>query len=147
MRIPRGLAVLVLALAFACRQPMKADTSAARLIPREMAVEKLREVLPTAEVLGCTLPKGTFAAADIREWKVDDRGVEFRAAGRDPFRFAHADVTATRLDRLGAYCQVRVYTSAQPDPKKDHFHFNFRFEESARRALELLDALRPERVK
>jgi hypothetical protein len=122
---------------------MSVDTSSSKFIPREVALEKLKEILPAVDVLGCTLPKSaTWAGTDVREWKIDGTGVTFHAPPREPLTFAYAAVTSTRMDRLGAYYQVRIFTAEQADPKKDHYHFNFRSETSARQVLELLEALR-----
>lgn len=129
-------------LVSACRQPVPVDTSSAKFIPRELAVQKLKELLPTADTLGSTVPKTSIWTRDeVKEWKVDDKGVEYVVPGKEPYRFTFAEITSTRLDRVTVYYQVRIFTPAQPNPKKDHFHFSWRSEESARTVMELLEAM------
>lgn len=134
-------AALLLVLTSSCRQPILVDTSAAKLIPRDVAIDRLKEALAAADAAVCTAPKITLDKPDIQEWKVDDLGLEARAEGKEPIRVAFKDVTATRLDKFYLYFQLRIFTAAQPNPKKDFVHFHFATEEKGRRALELLDAL------
>ena len=136
----RGTAFLLL-LTASCRQPILVDTSAAKLIPRDVAIDRLKEALAKADVTVCAAPKVTLEKAEIKEWKVDDLGLEAVAEGKEPIRVAFKDVTATRLDKYYLYCQVRIFTAAQANPKKDFIHFHYATEDQARRALELLDAL------
>jgi hypothetical protein len=141
----RAIIAVVVALA-ACRQPMVVDTSGAELIPAEVAVAKLRELLPAVDVVGCTVPRAIYTGAEIAAWKVDEKGVEFQPAGKEALRFAFADVTSARLDRLGGSdYQVRIFTPAQENRKKDHFHFNWKDEAKARRVYELVESLRRKR--
>lgn len=134
-------ALLAVVLATSCRKPLVVDTSSAALIPRDVAIERLKEALAKAETAELSQPRHWLGQAEIKEWAVDDKGLEARAAGRASVGVAFRDVTATRLDRVALYYQVRIFTAAQPGPKKDYVHFNFQAEEPARRALELLDAL------
>ena len=133
--------VPLLLLAAACRQTIPVDTSTAKLIPRDVAVERLKEALSTADVAARTVPKHSLDRAEIKEWVVDDQGLEARAEGKDSIRVAFQEVTGTRLDKVNLFYQVRIFTPAQPNPKKDYVHFNWATEAQARRALELLDAL------
>lgn len=142
----RLMLVLTAFAAASCRQPMVVDTSGAEMIPAEVAVAKLGELLPTVNVVGCSVPRAIYNGTEIQEWKVDGKGVEFRAGGKDPLRFMYAEITSARLDRLGGSdFQLRIFTPAQENPKKDHFHFNWKDEATARRALELIEALRRKR--
>lgn len=131
-----------LLLAVSCRLPIPVDTSQAKFIPREVALDELKGLLPTAERVGCSLPRGSFARTDVREWKIEDGGVEFKVEGREPFRFTFAEISSTRLDQLQLLYQVRVFAPAQPNVRKELFHFDWKEETPARRAIELLDALR-----
>jgi hypothetical protein len=135
-------AILACVLATSCRRPILVDTSSSALIPRDLAIERLKETLATAEAAECTQPRNGLRQEEIKEWAVDDQGLEARAPGRASVGFAYKDVTATRLDKVNLFYQVRVFTPKQPHPKKDYVHFNFQDEAAARRALELLDALR-----
>jgi len=53
----RRLAPLLLLLAVACRQQLLVDTSEARFIPRDVALDGLKEVLPTADGVERTQPR------------------------------------------------------------------------------------------
>jgi len=143
----RWAALLAAALAAGgCRQPVVIDTSGAQFIPTPVALENLRTLLPTADVVGCRAPKAIHEQAEVKEWKVDAEAIEFRVSGQAPLRLVFSEISSTRLERLMNSWQVRVFTPAQPDPKKDHFYFTWwRSEESARRAIELIDALRVKR--
>ena len=132
---------VLLLLAAACRQPILVDTSAANLIPRDVAIERLKEALATADAAVRSVPKHSLDRPEIKEWVVDDQGFEARAEGKEPIRVDFKDVTGTRLDKLYLFYQVRIFTPAQPNPKKDYVHLNWTSEAQARKALELLDAL------
>jgi hypothetical protein len=135
------LAPLLLLLAASCRQQLLVDTREAELIPRDVALDGLKDLLATADAAERTRPRERLLQHEIREWVIDDAGIEARAEGREPIRVDFKAVTATRLDKVAMYYQVRVYTPAQPDPKKDYARFNWTSEAPARRALELFDAL------
>jgi hypothetical protein len=135
--------VLALVGAAACREPIPVDPERSVHIPSEVAVAKLREVLPAAEVVVCTAPRSIWTGAEIAEWKIDEKRVEYVPRGKEPAGFSFADVTSMRLDRLGGTdFQVRVFTPAQANPKKDYIHFDYKSEERARQAYECLEALR-----
>jgi hypothetical protein len=134
--------VLAAIAAASCRQPMAVDTSGAEMIPTDVAVTKLREVLPTADVLGCTVPRAIFEGKEVKEWKIDEKGVEFGAPPKS-YRFTFAEATSVRIERLGGSdYQVRIFTPAQPNPKKEHFYFTWKDEAKAKRAYELIESLR-----
>ena len=139
MRIRRASVLLLLAAS--CRIPLAVDTSGSKFIPREVAVERLKEVLATADAAICLEPKRTLSRAEIREWKVDDLGFEARADGKEPIRVAFKDVTATSIDQLNAYYQLKIFTTAPSKAGKDSVRLNWKLEASVRRALELIDAL------
>ncbi len=139
MRLRR--ASILLLLAASCRIPVAVDTSGAKFIPKDVAVDRLKEVLATADTTVCSVPKASFSRAEIREWKVDEQGLEARADGKEPIRVAFKDVTSTALDQLSWYYQVRIFSTAQPLSGKAFVHFNWKQEAQARRALELIDAL------
>lgn len=132
---------VLLMLTAACRQPIVVDTSGSKFIPRDVAIERLKEVLATADTVGCTIPKQSLERTEIKEWKIDDLGLEARADGQVPIRVAFKDVTGTRLEQFNQVYLLRIFTPAQSNPRKDHVHFIWMSEKPARRALELLDAL------
>ncbi|HYF01450.1 MAG TPA: hypothetical protein VEJ18_21185 [Planctomycetota bacterium] len=138
----RSLLLFLLLAAVSCRQPIAVDTSAAKLIPRDLAVEQLRDALAKADYAACTSPKTTLDRKEIREWAVDGDGLEARAEGKPPIRVAWKDVTATRLEKVALLYQMRIFTASRPGPQEDYVHVNWPKEAPARRALELVDALR-----
>jgi hypothetical protein len=141
--VRRATVLVLLAIAApACRQPMAIDTSGAKFIPAPVAVDNLRKLLPEAMVVGCTAPKAIFRQEEIKEWKIDAEAIEFHVEKQSPFRVAFAEITETRAEKLFGGFQVRLFTPASADPKKEHYSFNFRDEPPARRAAELIDALR-----
>ncbi|HEX7898876.1 MAG TPA: hypothetical protein VF950_14020 [Planctomycetota bacterium] len=134
-------APLLLLLAVSCRKPIRVDTSASKLIPRDVAMDKLKAAMATSDAAAYTTPKRSLEKDAIKEWHVDDLGFEARAEGQPPIRVEFKDVTETRLERVALYYQIRIFTAAQTNSKKDFAHFNWAAEEPARRALELIDAL------
>lgn len=135
------VAGVLLMLTAACRQPISVDTSSSKFIPSDVAVERLKEVLATADTVGCTLPKHSLERSEIKEWKIDELGLEARAAGQVPIRVAFKDVTGVQLEQFNQIYLVRIFTPAQSNPRKDFVHFIWTSEKPARRALELIDAL------
>ena len=113
-----ALAIALLGV-LGCRQQLLVDTSESAYIPRDVALDGLKELLATSD-----------GAPAIN---VDDDGL------RLPDRqIAFKDIRATRLDKVALYYQVRLFTSEEPDVLR----LNWIHEAPARRALELLDALR-----
>lgn len=114
----RALPLALLGL-LACRQQLLVNTSESAYIPRDVALDGLKELLTTSD-----------GAPPIA---VDDEGL-----GLPDRRIAFKDISATRLDKVALYYQVRVFTPERPDVLR----LNWTKEAPARRALELLDALR-----
>lgn len=137
----RRAAPLLLLWAAACRQQLLVDTSEAEFIPRDVAIDGLKELLATADGAECTEPKTWLRGDEIRDWAVDDAGVEARAEGKPAVRVEFKDVSATRLDKVALHYQLRIFTPAQPRLNKHYVRFNWTSEADARRALELFDAL------
>jgi hypothetical protein len=136
----------VIALA-ACRRreerPVSKENAAD--IPREIALQKLQELLPTAESVACTNPKDSYKASEIRKWGVESDGLRIvPAKEKDPtFTVAFADISQVRLDKVGSrYFQVRLFAPQQPDPTKDLLSFTWRVEEHPTRVVELIESLR-----
>ncbi|HXF83508.1 MAG TPA: hypothetical protein VNN19_12230 [bacterium] len=126
------------------RELVRVDTTEAKDIPREIAVDKLREVLPTAEQVICTLPSERLRPSEIKEWTISSASVQMRVSRGEPFVLPYGDITELRLEKVsdGRYWVVKVFTSIQTNPGKEHYQFVWKNEESARRALELFEALR-----
>jgi hypothetical protein len=122
-------------------EPLQSDTSHAKLIPAEVAVANLREVLPTTEVV-CVCPSGEqHAKARIRGWEIDGHSIGVRLRGADPLRWDYSEIGSLRLERSGRYFQVRVFDATG----RGLVHFAWQFETTARQVLELLEALRQKR--
>ena len=142
MRI-RSLIVLgaLAALAPACRKKEQLNVPKEE-IPREIAVGNLRTLLPTAAQVYCTLPKDTLNPNEIKEWVVGNDGFEIRPTKAKPIALNYSDITETRLEKSGSKYYVKLYTTVQKDPGKEHFYFLWSAEESARNANQLFEALR-----
>lgn len=137
----RAHPVVLLLLAASCRH-IPVDTSAARLIPRDLAVEELRSVLAQATYTACAEPRASMERREIREWAVDADGLEARREGKPPLRAAFQGVTGARLEQYGVLYRVMLFTAAHPGPRGDFMRIHWSKEEPARRALELIEALR-----
>jgi hypothetical protein len=142
MRI-RSLIVLgtLAALAPACRKKEELNVTKEE-IPREIAVGNLRTLLPTCAQVYCSLPKDTLNPNEIKEWVVGNDGFEIRPTKAKPIALNYADITQTRLEKSGSKFYVRLYTTVQRDPNKEHFSFLWASEESARSADQLFESLR-----
>lgn len=136
-------AVVVLA---ACRRreerPVSKENAAD--IPREIALQKLQELLPTAESVTCTNPKDSYKAAEIKKWDVRSEGLRIVPAKEKDATFAvtFTDISQVRLDKVGRYFQVRIFAPPQTDPTKDLLNFVWRTEEAPTRVVELIESLR-----
>ncbi|HEX7901689.1 MAG TPA: hypothetical protein VF950_28275 [Planctomycetota bacterium] len=144
----RKIAVVLLCVAAlgACRRreerPVSKENAAD--IPREVALQKLKELLPTADSVSCTNPKDSYKASEIKDWGVRSEGLRIAPIKeKDPaFTVNFADISQVRLDKLGKYFQVRVFAPPQTDASKDLMAFTWRTEEAPLRVVELLESLR-----
>lgn len=141
------IAVLGLAAMLgACRKrtEMAVSREDAPDIPREVAVQKLRELLPTAETVYCTAPKESYKASEIKDWGIQADGIRIvPVKEKDPaLGVTWAEITQVRMDKWGRYFQVRLFAPAQADPAKDLLAFTWRAEEPPKRVVELIEALR-----
>jgi hypothetical protein len=135
------LAILaVTAPACKSRKPVPVDTSEASEIPREVALQKLRELLPTAEYLYCTAPKETLKGSEVRMWSVQTTLLDVDYGRGRKLTLTWADVATVNLEQIGKYYTAKVFTSSQPE--KEAFGFQWRQEDPAKRAVELLAALK-----
>lgn len=139
------LLMCVLAVA-ACRKREERVVSkeAAPDIPREVALQKLGELLPTAESVYCTNPKENYKASEVKQWGVLADGLRIVPLKEKDatFAIAYADISNVRLDKVGKYFQVRLFSPRQTDPTKDLLSFYWRTEEHPARVVELIEALR-----
>jgi hypothetical protein len=145
MRVPALMVLALLAAAApACksRKAVTVDTSEAGDIPREVALQKLRELLPTAEYVYCTLPKHTLKASEIRSWSIRNDAIDIDFGKGKLLQLQYAELTSVTLELSGKYYTARVFTTIQPDKEKDQFGFQWRQEDPAKRAVELLSSLK-----
>ncbi len=147
----RAVAVVPLALLAlaSCRETIKVDTTSAESIPSEVAVAKLRELLPQVDFVTCRAPKATIEHEELKDWKIDAKGVGFRFVGKDAYRFQYSEIVSTQLDKVAGgnqtVFQVRLFMKG-PDPEpKDLFRFNWADQDRARKVLELFESLRLKR--
>jgi hypothetical protein len=143
----RFLPLLMCALAFgACRRREEriVPKEHAADIPREVALQKLRELLPTAESTTCTQPKESYKASEVKVWDVGPDILRIvPAREKDPtFSVPYAKISQVRLDKVGRYFQVRIFAPPQTDPTKDLLSFLWKTEEAPTRVVELLESLR-----
>ena len=143
------LAVALAALAPACKkkQQISVDTSEARDIPREVALQKLQELLPTATTVASTVPKETYKASDVKEWRVGNLGLEVLpvSAKDQTLSVAYAEITSLRLDQSGKYFLARIFSTRQPDRGREHLVLTWTSQETAKQAVELLESVRQKR--
>lgn len=133
----------VLLLLSSCTIPL--DPEASKSIPTDLAVSKLREMLPTASYVNCFDPRVTIDQADIQAWSVTPEALEFRTEGRVPFRLYWAVSRGAELVQVPLRYEVRVYGMAPGNERKVLYHFNWKEETPARRAAELFESLRGDR--
>jgi hypothetical protein len=148
MRIRLLLAVGVLGLlAPACKHkeaiPPPAEKQSAPDIPREIAIGKLKTLLPQTAEVHCTAPKESFKASEIQLWVVGNDVLEIRSSkGRPSLLLAYADITDTQLEKVGKFVHLRIFSSVQKEPRREHFTLVWGFEDSAKDALVMFEALR-----
>ena len=133
---------IALALA-SCAIPL--DRDAAKSIPTELAVSKLRESLPKAMYVSCSDPWVSINQSDIKAWSVTDEALEFRSSRKEPFRLLWSASRGAELSKIPLQYEVRVYVAVQGNPRKDLYRFYWKDEAEARRAAELFESLRGDR--
>jgi len=144
MRVSALLAlVLIAAVAPACKshRPVPVDPESGD-IPREFALQKLRELLPTAEYVYCTNPKESLKPHEIKAWNIRNEMIQIDLGKAKHLELYYADITQVRLELAGKYYTVRVHTSAQAESEKDHFQFLWKQESPAKSVVELLLSLK-----
>jgi hypothetical protein len=137
MALPAALAVA------SCAIPI--DTRGSAAIPTEVAVARLRDLLPTAVYVGCTEPRVLFGKDDLLGLTVNEKGVEIRIPREEPFRLLWSDLRGAELLKFPLSYEVRVTMATPANPRKYLYRFSWKEEEPARRAVELLEALRGDR--
>lgn len=139
----RAIVVAALVLAVSCtRRPVESEAPQAKLIPTGLAVKKLRELLPSAETVACTMPVGRFRGSDMKDLKVDEREMSFVHPEKGRFGVTFSELTSVQLNRAGTWFEVALFSTAQEAPDREHFRFTWKTQDPAREAFELFEALR-----
>lgn len=143
MRVPLLMAAVLVVLAPACksRTPVPVDTTESGDIPREVAVQKLRELLPTMDYTYCMVPKESLKPSEIRAWGVRSDMIEVDFGKAKPLQLVYRDITEVKLEKVGKYFTARIFTTVQPEKDKDHFQFLWRNEAPAKSVVWLLTSL------
>jgi len=139
----RFMPVLVVLSSAACSIPL--DRESAQSIPRELAVGKLKEILPTAKYVSCVDPWVSINQSDIKGWSITNEALEFASSRKEEFRLLWSASRGAELSKIPLWYEVRVYAAVQGDPRKLMYRFYWRDEAEARRAAELFESLRGDR--
>lgn len=137
-----SVALVVTLLSCKSKHTYSLDKNEAADLPQATALQKLREMLPTAEYVYCTAPKWTLKQSDIQTWTVENDAIGIDHGKGSLLRLVFADITDVRLDSSGKYFYVKVFTPAQAEAEKPHFEFLFRIEDRAKQVGEVLLSLR-----
>ena len=133
-------------LAPSCRNTVTVDvdTSQAQDIPRELAIEKLQAVLPTAYYFGLTDPSYRWRTTKVEKWVVDAKGFEVHFYDIQHYRLEFSAILSTHLEEDSKYSFVRLITTEEAgETPNTNTYFRWRRDPaSARQALELFEALR-----
>jgi hypothetical protein len=134
--------VLIAAVGPACKSRKQLPVPPEEDIPREFALQKLRELLPTAEYIYCTNPKDSLKPHEIKAWNIRNEVIQIDLGKPKPLELYFADITQVRLELVGKYYTVRVHTTIQTEHDKDHFQFLWKQESPAKSVVELLQSLK-----
>ena len=136
-------AALVVALV-SCKshKAVPLDKSEAADLPQAATLQKLREMLPTADYVYCYAPKATLKPTEISTWTVENDGITIDYGRGNSLRLSFADLSDVRLDVSGKYYYVKVFTLVQSERDRPHFEFLFRIQERAKEVGELLLAMK-----
>ncbi|HYF00068.1 MAG TPA: hypothetical protein VEJ18_14205 [Planctomycetota bacterium] len=146
MRIGWSLLVLAI-LATGCRRREVIDVPEKQVasdIPRALAMEDLRKLLPTADYIAGTNPKETYKASEVKSVEVGDKEVRVLPVKEKypVLTAAYAQMTEVKLEKVGRYYYARIFSTAQPEKGKDLLNFQWRNQEPAQQVVQLLEALR-----
>ncbi len=136
------LVVPILLSIVSCRQAVviPVETTDAGDIPREIAVSKLQELLPTATYVLCRSPRAKLTQVNINSWQVSDTGLTVIYAGGEPLVLDFADVTSMKLLTGRGFYIVQIFTAELGEA--DHFQIWFDGVQKAKPTLEALESLR-----
>ena len=135
--------LLVVALV-SCKshKPVQVQAGEAADIPREVAIQKLGDLLPTADFVYCSAPKESLKPSEITLWKVVSESVQIEFSKARKLQLNFGDMLDARLELVGKYYTVKVYTTLQPDRSHEHFQFLWKAQDRAKQVTELLLSLK-----
>jgi len=137
-----SVALVIALVSCKSKKPVVVDSTATAELPRESAIQKLRELLPTTEYVYCHAPKWSLKPSDISTWTVESDAIGIDHGKGNKLRLAFSDITDVKVDLSGKYFYVRVFSVVQTDPARSHFDFLFRIEDRAKQVAELLLSLK-----
>ncbi len=137
-----SMSLVVALVSCKSHKPMAVQPGEAADIPREVAVQKLGELLPTAEYIYCSAPKESLKPGEITLWKVVSDSVQIDFGKGRKLQLNYGDMLDVKLELAGRYYTVKVYTTVQSDRTRDHFQFLWKAEDKARQVTELLLSLK-----
>jgi hypothetical protein len=137
-----SMSLVVALVSCKSHKPVSVQPGDAGEIPREVAVQKLGELLPTAEYVHCSVPKESLKPSEITLWKVVSDSVQIEFSKGRKLQLSYADILDVKLELTGKYYAVKVYTTVQVDRARDHFQFLWKVEDRAKQVTELLISLK-----
>ncbi len=137
-----SVALVVALVSCKSHKPVPLDKSEAADLPQAATLQKLREMLPTAEYVRCTAPSHGLKPTEISTWTVENDGITIEHGKGNVLRLAFADITDVRLESSGKDNYVKVFTTVQTERDRPHFEFRFRIQERAKEVGELLLAMK-----
>jgi hypothetical protein len=142
VRILAGLLAAALALPACIRRPVATDTSQAADIPKEIAVQKLKELLTTVEYVYCMEPRDSLKPSEIRSIGVSAELLEVARQKGAALPLAYRDIRLVQAAAAGSSKGVcRIFTVKLPG-EKPQFEFQFRNVQAAQQMTELVTSLR-----
>jgi len=137
-----SMALVVTLLSCKTKKPVTLDRNETEGLPQAAALQKLRELLPTAEFVYCTAPKVTLKQAEISTWSIENDALGLEHGKGNTLKLSFGDISDVKLDMSGKYFYVKVFTLVQTEREKPHFEFLFRIEDRAKQVGELLLSLK-----
>ena len=138
---PMIAVVAVLLSVMACRKKEIIPAPPPEDIPREVAVNNLKLLLPSSLEVHCTIPKETLKSTDIQEWVVGNDGFDIRTKKGKSIALTYTDIQSTRLEKSGGKFHLKLFTSVQKEANREHFTFIWATEDNANTADQIFTAL------
>ena len=92
-----SMSLVVALVSCKTHKPVAVPPGEAADIPREVAVQKLGELLPTAEYIYCSAPKESLKPGDITLWKVVSDSVQIEFGKGRKLQLNYADMLDIKL--------------------------------------------------